>query len=87
MKIVGVAFSDGKTVISMQRPARHCDIIRAFPMVLHEWEQGFLLDTGDFANRREALRVARKAKQFKVDSRGAAPLPRSFKELYSEDIW
>lgn len=86
MKIVGVAFEKGGVVISMQRPKRHCDIIREFPGELHDWEQGFLLDTGDFAGRRDALKVARKAGQLKrADAR--RPLPGSFNELYSEDVW
>lgn len=86
MKIVGVAFTKGNLVLSMTRPKRHCDVIDASPIELHDWEQGFLLDNGDFANRRDGLRIARKAKQLKAGNRHS-PMPRTFNELYSEDLW
>ena len=86
MRIVGVAFTDGKTVISKQRPARHCDVVRECPIELHDWTQGFLLDTGDFADRRTALKIARKAGQLKT-GHVRSPLPRTFSELFSEDLW
>jgi len=72
-------------VLSLPRPARHHDIIRAldasgFPFEQH-WEQGFLLSDGRFARRKPARIVAIAAGQFKPDATHHGEL------LFSEDLW
>jgi hypothetical protein len=44
------------------------------------WETGFLLNTGQFARRVPAKRIATKAGQL-------LPRAMNLRELYSEDVW
>lgn len=66
---------------------RHCDAFQ----ILHDFgykklqdykeiEQGFLNETGEFLNRREAWDEAYKCRQLKM-------VDPSYRCLYSEDVW
>jgi hypothetical protein len=80
--IVSVAMKVNGLVVSMPRPARHCDIIKRLPGKLanvRPSDQGFLTDAGNFVGREVALRLARQANQLMK--------PTTKSELYSEDVW
>ena len=61
MKVVGVAFAKGNLVLSMQRPKRHCDIIAASEIELHDWEQADVTRSMSRARRSSSRRTRRLA--------------------------
>lgn len=88
MKIVAAAIRVEGQILTAPAPARHADLIFGpVGRVLFTPEtpvlpsqQGFLTDTGRFANRRSAKRIALKAGQL-------LPMHSPGPELYSEDVW
>lgn len=84
-KIVGVAIKVNGELYSMLAPCRHADIYEW----LHEANvdvlssaicEGFVTNSGEFVNRHQAAKIAKKANQIISDD---------FVEycLYSEDVW
>lgn len=85
-KIVAVAirFPEGG-VLTMDRPARHVDLLREADKVCLEdaslrAEQGFLTSRGQYVDRQEAARIALEAGQIER-------LRFNKHELFSEDLW
>jgi len=85
-RVVAAAIRIGTMVYSLPSPARHHDVISDMRLnrgVRGEqdetWEQGFLLDDGRFANRRQAASIA-----LRVEQIAALKWPPN---LYSEDLW
>lgn len=84
LRIAAAAIRVDEAIISLPPPARHHNIIRELHKLglikKEQWEQGFALSDGRFANRVQAKAVADRAGQL---------LPRASKlsELYSEDVW
>jgi hypothetical protein len=80
--IVAAAIKLGPLVISLPRPARHPDILRAMleagmSGIVHPDHQGFLTDGGLFVSRAEGAVIALEAGQ---------AIPRGT-DLFSEDLW
>lgn len=71
-------------IYSVPAPGRHHDVVHRMVAkggVQDEtWETGFLLNTGQFARRVPAKRIATKAGQL-------LPRAMNLRELYSEDVW
>ena len=92
-KILGPAIrrpSDGQFWYA-QKPHRHGDVIHTLATTLHElngvvpgdWEQGFATTRLRYVDRREAMAIAIREKQFKPRREGNYKGP----ELYTEDLW
>lgn len=83
MRILTAAIKANGMIITMPRPARHCNILAAMPAKMARAvlpsDQGFLTDTGVFLRREEALDVAKHAKQLRKET--------AHRELFSEDLW
>jgi len=86
-RITGVAIMYGSDMQTLDRPARHGDIISMMASrgirTGGDCTQGFVTNTGRFLNRWQALRFAVRAKQcpFALMKRGLEG------ELFSEDLW
>lgn len=81
------AIKIGNDIHTLPRPARHHDIIRALATEILlptpiGGTQGFILDDGTFVNRVDALNVAIKSGQVKLENCHA---PKT--GLFSEDLW
>lgn len=80
-RVTGVAMRKGETVMSMEPPNRHHNIISEINMMQGnpaEWEQGFVDTDGVFLNRRQAASRALRTGQ-------VGHL--THMELFSEDLW
>lgn len=67
-------------VFSLERPYRHPDIwLHMDSEGYSPSTQGFILENGEFVDRREAMRVAKRAGQLIRDT--------GLDELYTEDLW
>jgi hypothetical protein len=89
-KIVGVAIkAEDGTVYSLPKPNRHHNVIELMSNLGIPWPvtkntiQGFILDDGDFVDRRIGLCVAGRAMQF-LPGKGHL---KGIRELFSEDVW
>ena len=90
--IVSAAIKINHLILSMPQPARHHDILRQISGLFdprdrpsHSYEsevQGFLTDTGEFLNRRDAFKRANECGQSLLRRGGFAG-----DELFSEDLW
>lgn len=84
MRIVAAAVRCNGLTLSLPKPARHADILRAMrPADARSCgpnDQGFLTSTGIFVGREMARDVARGSRQLKEQTTH----PR---ELFSEDLW
>jgi hypothetical protein len=90
--IVAAAIERNGLVYSIQRPARHHNVMRqmaaaGIPIPI-EGTQGFLTNTGRFVDRREARLIADKARQIKARiGDDGVPYSATHKDLFSEDVW
>lgn len=76
--------SPNGTIVSLPHPARHHDVIKFMNehKIPHKTgEQGFILGSGRFVNREEAMKIAKEADQI-LDLDNIRP-----PNLYSEDLW
>lgn len=88
--IVGVAIKHEGTVYSLPKPKRHPHVLaengeERLPSGIIKWRlasgtQGFVTDTGEFLNRRQAATHALNCGQIER-------LKFSSRELFSEDLW
>lgn len=83
-QLVGVAIKFNGATITMPRPNRHHNVIRAVGGLGGPDVQGFVDDRGNFLNRREAYQLA-----VRNDQINRRPGPQFYPgdELYSEDLW
>lgn len=87
-KITHVAIRFQGEIYSLPAPNRHHDVIRHITttkpevksVTSRDEDQGFLDESGQYLNRRQALHVAEVMKQI-------LPGKGKFYELYSEDLW
>lgn len=83
-QIVGVAIKFNGATITMPRPNRHPNIVRAVGGIGGPDVQGFVDDKGRFLGRKDAYRLALKNGQ--LNRRPGAQLYQG-DDLYSEDLW
>ena len=74
-------------VLSMDRPARHGDLIRelsrlGLPEACHG-EQGFVTSDGKFVDRQSAYEIAMRAGQILATAQSLFP----GRDLFTEDLW
>ena len=81
--ITHVAIKYADKVYSLPPPNRHANIIRMIGGIKGPDTQGFLDDTGNFLNRRDAFIHATACNQVKVRQPGQY----NGDELFSEDLW
>ncbi len=86
LRVIAAAIRIKDRVYSLPQPARHHDVIsdmRCNQGVRGKqdqtWEQGFVLNDGQFVNRKQAAYIARRNAQI-----AALKWPPN---LYSEDLW
>lgn len=79
--VAAAVISEDKKLYSLPRPARHADVLLDMiaKQVAPIGKKGFLLSDGSFADRRQALVVAKRSGQYCGDD--VSP------ELISEDVW
>lgn len=83
--IKAAAISYEGLIFSVERPARHHDVLalmstRGVKGTAGKSVQGFLTDSGHFVDRKEAKRIARAAEQL-------LPRASASDSLFSEDVW
>lgn len=89
--IVAAALRFDHVILSIPQPARHHDILHAIPEYFKDYdlEQGFLLDTGYFVDRKTAYLHAKCWKQLDRREKRLKNNPNAYDgdELFSEDLW
>ena len=78
-----VAFRLHDRVVSLPRPARHSALVAILAvtdpdLLVQPNQQGFLTDSGEFVDRKQAKQIAVTTGQVLPDGRD---------ELFSEDLW
>lgn len=84
MKIIAAATMINGTVWAIPAPARHHHIVHwlAKDLKFHQpvfGKQGFITDTGEFLDRKQARALAVR--------NGQCPAPDHATDLFSEDLW
>lgn len=87
-RIVSAAIKYNGLILSLERPARHHDIIHKFVSFVGSGEQGFLTSDGRFVDRKEARGISEEADQI-IESEivDGVPRRRIHPLLFSEDVW
>ena len=87
IECVAFLLDDGRTLISLPRPARHHHVIRHMTETGHtveqiaQCEQGFLTNLGQWADRQTARSIAVAAGQVDPNATFHPEM------LFSEDVW